>query len=164
LNEVPHTPNATKLPPFLRDRLEDQRAAASIARQGFSRNEVIILRETRADGIIGWITEIRKVEVAFCEVLKVPHKYCKECCRGGSHFGSGGRKLLIEEFDVVQELRKMGVRRVLYDWIEQQARLHEIDEIWLRVNPGSEGFWQKMGFNPHSDIKPSDYACKQLEI
>jgi len=103
------------------------------------------------------------VEVAFCEVLKVPHKYCKECCRDGSHFGSGGRKLLIEEFDVVQELHKMGIGRVLYDWIERQARRHEVDEIWLKVNPGSEGFWRKMGFNPDSDIKPSEYACKPLE-
>ncbi len=56
----------------------------------------------------------------------------------------------------------MGIGRVLFDWIERQARRQKIDEIWLLVNPGSEGFWRKMGFNPNSDIKPSGYACKQL--
>ncbi len=155
-------PKATKLPLFIRDRLEDRAAAASIAKQGFSRDEVTIRRERHSDGVIGWMAEMREVQVAFCEVIKVPHKYCIECCRSGSHFGSVGIKFLIEEFDVVDELRRMGIGRILFDWIERQARRRKIDEIWLRVNPGSEGFWRKMGFNPNSAIEPSEYASKQL--
>ena len=155
-------PDETKFPPFLRDLFETQRATASIAKRGFSRNEVIIRREKRSDEVIGWIVVIREVEVASCEILRVPHTRCNECCRDGAHSGAGGNNFLIEEFDVAPDLQRMGVERILYDWIERKARRDKIHAIWLTVNPGSEGFWQKMGFNSDSNVKPSEYACKPL--
>jgi GNAT superfamily N-acetyltransferase len=147
---------------FLRDLWQSSAAELAIKKRGFSKSDVIIRRERRSDGVIGGVAKIGESEVAFCEVIRVPHKYCGDCRRYGPHIGSTGKKFLIEEFDVVPLLQGLGIGRILYDWIERQARRKKIEEIWLRVNPGSEGFWKKMGFNPKSNIEPSGYASKQL--
>lgn len=136
--------------------------AAAIKKRGFSKRDVTIRRERRSDGVIGWVAKISELQVAFCEVIRVPHKYCEDCRRYGSHMSSPGNRFCIEEFDVIHQLQGLGIGRILYDWIERQARRQKVDEIWLQVNPGSEGFWRKMGFNPKSSIEPSGYASKQL--
>lgn len=147
---------------FLRDIWESSAAQLAIKKHGFSKSDVIIRRERRSDGVIGGVAKIGELEVAFCEVIRVPHKYCADCRRDGPHMGSTGKRFLIEEFDVVRLIQGLGIGRILYDWVERQARQNKIEEIWLRVNPGSEGFWRKMGFNPKSSIEPSGYASKQL--